>query len=138
MATLLALLGGGIRKSVDNAKRRRAATEREAVRSAILTFWHDEGKPPIETERVYNTYVFGKKLSEGEMKDRNINKNLCKQDKPEMTIEEVLKPLLNPELNNLKKSYLSKKDVNLDEKDPDKQSIKRIIIYLTSKNAKVE
>ena len=125
MATLLALLGGGIRKSIDNARRRRAATEREAVRTAILNFWHDEGKPPIETKKGFHTYIFCANrpdLKSGEKWDDDWTK--------------VINPLLDPEheLNNLKKAYLSEKDVNTG-KEP---SITKIKIDLSAKNATVE
>ena len=100
MATLLALIGGGIRKSVDSAKKRRATTERDAVRTAILNFWHDEGKPPIETKKGFHTYVYGTEESKDPKKGIIKYANF-----------KVLDPLLDPEhkLNNLKKAYLSEK-----------------------------
>ena len=125
MAMLLALLGGGIRKSIDNARKRRAATEREAVRTAILNFWHDEGKPPIKTKKGIHTYIYG---------------GTRPADKPGTAYDEdwskVLSPLLDPQhdLNNLKKAYLTDKDVN-SGKEP---SIKKITIDLSGKNATVE
>ncbi|MBR4617149.1 MAG: type II secretion system protein [Kiritimatiellae bacterium] len=62
MATLLALLGGGIRKSIDNARRRQRDADLKTLSSAILTYWHDTGKPPIDKDILepgVKTYYFG-------------------------------------------------------------------------------
>ena len=60
MAMLLALLGGGIRKSIENARKRQRATEVQTLQSAIMTYWHDTGKPPISTKKGTYTYKFTK------------------------------------------------------------------------------
>ena len=58
MAMLMTLLGGGIRKSMDNAKKRQRSTELQTLETAILTYWHDTGKPPITTKKGVYAYSY--------------------------------------------------------------------------------
>jgi prepilin-type N-terminal cleavage/methylation domain-containing protein len=85
LSVLLTLLAGGIKKSVDNAKKRGRATEVQALQSAIMTYWHDTGKFPITTAKGKYTYTF--------TDDNNV----------------VFSKLLDESQNDLKKKYL---DIN--------------------------
>ncbi len=58
MAMLMTLLGGGIRKSMDNAKKRQRSTELQTLETAIMTYWHDTGKPPITTSSGKYSYSY--------------------------------------------------------------------------------
>ena len=132
MATLMTLLAGGIRKSMDSAKKRQAATARQAVQTAILTFWHDNGYPPIETENHYYTYIYdwtGEK-TEGKNSKKGIHTFTSEP------LTEVLLPLTNPshKLNSLHKVYLGSSDTFTGKT----RMINRITIDLTAKNAIVE
>ena len=129
MAMLMTLIGGGIRKSMDSAKKRQAATARQSVQAAIMTYWHDTGKPPIETQKGYYVYVYdwsgkaraAKVSATGTI--TNVND----------AVTEVLEPLANPshKRNPLQKTYLSGNDQYV-------KSITRIKFDLTAKNATVE
>lgn len=126
ISMLMALIGGGIRKSMDSAKKRRDATAREAVRTAIMTFWHDTGEPPIQLRKGYYTYVYdwtGRKADQVAKTGTITNTT--------DDVATVLKPLTDPDSNPLKKTYLTGNDQYM-------KSIKRIKYDLTSKNATVE
>lgn len=56
IGVLLALLGGGIRKSMDNAKRRGRETEAQGLTAAIENYHADNGKYPISIKD--GTYVY--------------------------------------------------------------------------------
>lgn len=135
MASLLALLGGGIRKSIASAQRRQATTARDAVRTAILNFWHDIGKPPIKFkngDEDYYTFVY-------DWTSNARNAKVAKygiQTNTTPDIATLLKPLTNPgedknNLNSLNKVYLATTD-NYEK------HIKRIKIDLTTKDVTVE
>lgn len=74
---LVGLLGGGIRRSIENGKKRTRSTEAQGLQSAIMTYWHDTGKPPIELTRGKYEYTFDEdnnKVFE-RLADPNHNKN---------------------------------------------------------------
>lgn len=135
MASLLALLGGGIRKSIASAQKRQAATARNAVRTAILNFWHDIGKPPIDfkdSDEGYYTFVYDwtSKAKAASVAKYGIKTNTTPD------IVTLLMPLTNPgqdknKLNSLNKVYLATND-NYEK------HIKRIKIDLTTKDVTVE
>ena len=58
MGVLVGLLTGGIRKSMDNAKKRNRSTEVQTLETAIMTYWHDTGKPPVTIKKGTYKYVF--------------------------------------------------------------------------------
>ncbi len=74
MSMLLALLGGGIRKSMDNAKKRQRSTEIQTLETAIMTYWHDCGKPPISTKKGTYSYTFDN--SSGAKENKNVFQRL--------------------------------------------------------------
>ena len=82
MGVLLALLGGGIRKSLDNAKKRGRETEVASLAAAIENYHTDTGKYPITIKSGQYTYTY---------KENN---------------DEVFTYLLNPSKNALGKRYL--------------------------------
>ena len=128
MAMLMTLLGGGIRRSVENAKKRQASTAKQAVQTAILTFWHDTGKPPIETQKGYYTYIYDwAGGSEGSNAKTGVKRITSK------SVTDVLRPLTETDhrLNVMNKSYLSSSDKYV-------KHITRITFDLTAKNATVE
>ncbi len=59
MAMLMALLGGGIRRSIENGRKRQRATDIQTLQSAIMTYWHDTGVPPVQTKRGQFVYEYG-------------------------------------------------------------------------------
>lgn len=104
MATLLALLGGGIRKSIDNARRRQRATDLKTLSSAILTYWHDTGKPPIEEKTLkagVQKYYFG---AENDGEDKKSH-TITRKDNGEIFQKLVADSSGNTD-NELNKAYL--------------------------------
>lgn len=85
LSVLLTLLAGGIKKSIDNAKKRNRSTEVQTLETAIMTYWHDTGKPPITTKKGIYSYTFTE------------NNN------------DVFNRLIDPAKNDLEKKYL---DIN--------------------------
>ena len=135
MATLMTLLAGGIRKSIDSARKRQAATARQAVQTAIMTFWHDNGKPPIDKHDQldhYYTYIYDwtGKEKEGRNSKTGVRTFTSK------ALTEVLLPLTDPEhdQNALHKTYLGSSDTFSGKR----RMINRITFDLAAKNATVE
>ena len=58
LALLVALLSGAIRKSMDAAQRRRFVSELGSFETAMITYLHDNEKPPIDIQNGKYEYVF--------------------------------------------------------------------------------
>ena len=58
IGVLVGLLAGGIKASAESAKKRERSTELKSLESAIMTYWHDTGKPPITPTSGKYTYTF--------------------------------------------------------------------------------
>ena len=128
IGVLVSLLAGGIKASAENAKKRQRATELETLESAIMTYWHDTGKPPISPKTGQYTYTF------------QSNNN------------EVFAKLINEKSNALGKKYLDinqlrtadeNKHVHRMEKSTEpiadyKGTFYKVTINLKNKTAKVE
>ena len=85
IGVLVGLLAGGIKASVESAKKRNRSTEVRALETAVMTYWHDTGKLPVTLKK--DTY----KASYSD--DNN----------------EVFAKLIDPSKNELGKAYL---DIN--------------------------
>jgi len=72
---LVTLLGGGIKASLKSAKARNREAEVESLASAIMTYWHDTGKPPITPDSGKYTYEFKANNNEVFAKLIDENKN---------------------------------------------------------------
>ncbi len=51
MALLIGLISGAVRHSIRNARKNRASAECALLESAIMTYWHDYGKFPIDKKK---------------------------------------------------------------------------------------
>ena len=136
MAMMLALLGGGIRKSVNNARKKQRATEVQTLQTAIMTYWHDIGRPP-------NKEDIDKSQNRGKYSFTYTDENY-----------KVFSPLVHADANPLGKAYLDWKQLRTvvdgsvrPLKDPDStknQSISdpygkfyKVVIDLEAKDATV-
>lgn len=127
IGVLVALLAGGIRRTLESSKKRGRSTEVQALQTAVMTYWHDVGKPPISLTK--GTYVY-------KFKDNN---------------NEVFEKLITASKNAMGKTYLDKNQLRTKkngqimrlEKDSEslvdyKGNFYQVTIELDGKTVKVE
>ena len=128
IGVLVSLLAGGIKASAENAKKRQRATELETLESAIMTYWHDTGKPPISPKTGQYTYTF--QSNNNEVFAKLINEKSNALGKKYLDINQLRTADENKHVHRMEKSTEPLADY--------KGTFYKVTINLKNKTAKVE